>query len=123
MNEEDIENILDSAIADKIEDIIPKYIFREQYFKCLSVFKELFYWTEDPFYHQMTVSHKMALYYFLIHMYSLQKKLDKRFDEIYFDCKCHKLINELGTSYYEYDNNETLESCVMYYYNVLNYVG
>ncbi|SHN87243.1 hypothetical protein [Desulfitobacterium chlororespirans] len=45
-----IEIVNDMSIADRIEDLLPKYLFREQYFKCLKVFKELFYWTEDEFY-------------------------------------------------------------------------
>ena len=57
-----IEHITDMYIGDMIEGFIPKYLFREQYSKCIEIFKELYYWTEDVFYHQMSAFHEVALY-------------------------------------------------------------
>jgi hypothetical protein len=41
----------DGDIGDKLEMILPKYLFREQYQKCIIIFEELLRWTEDEFYH------------------------------------------------------------------------
>ena len=41
----------DTDIGDMIEILLPKYLFREQYCKCVEVFKQLFQWTADSFYH------------------------------------------------------------------------
>ncbi|MEL7622691.1 hypothetical protein SDC9_207168 [bioreactor metagenome] len=46
----------DVDIADQIEIIMPKYLFREQYIKCKKVFEELYRWTEDEFYHGINIS-------------------------------------------------------------------
>ncbi|MEK4273187.1 hypothetical protein [Paenibacillus sp. FSL R7-0026] len=55
----------DGDIGDKLEIILPKYLFREQYQKCKVIFEELLIWTEDNFYHNMSAFHELALYAFL----------------------------------------------------------
>ena len=63
-----IEHITDMDIGDMIEYFMPKYLFREQFLKCVETFKELYYWTEDTFYHQMCAFHEVALYLFIDYM-------------------------------------------------------
>jgi hypothetical protein len=40
-------------VGDIIEEILPKYLYREQYHKCVKTFEELYYWTGDKFYHEL----------------------------------------------------------------------
>ena len=65
----------DTDIGDVIEDFLPKYLFREQYLKCIKILKEVFLWTEDSFYHQMSAFHELIIYYFLDYMSDLQGDL------------------------------------------------
>lgn len=52
-------------LDDYIEEILPKYLWREQRLKCLQVVRELYYWSdrEDEFIHQMSAFHEFVLYY------------------------------------------------------------
>lgn len=80
-------------IGDVIEEILPKYLYREQYHKCVKTFEELYYWTGDTFYHQMNAIHELVLYRFIEYMADLQKALPN-FNQFYFDKRCHLLIKE-----------------------------
>lgn len=51
--------------GDFLEEILPKYLFREQYKKALKVLDELYAWTNDKFIHQIGCFHELMLYYFL----------------------------------------------------------
>lgn len=119
--EADIEIVNDMSIADQIEDLLPKYLFREQYFKCLKVFKELFYWTEDEFYHQMSAFHELALYQFIDYMADLRKENIEKFDSAYFDKKCRSLISTAAKLDYQEDNSIPLDEYEAYYYDVFGY--
>ena len=58
----------ETDIGDIIEMTLPKYLYREQYNKCLKTFRELYDWTQDKFYHDMTAFHELVLYKFLDYM-------------------------------------------------------
>ena len=94
-----IEHITDMYIGDMIEGFIPKYLFREQYSKCIEIFKELYYWTEDVFYHQMSAFHEVALYQFIDYMADLREEIEQ-FDSIYFDETSHTLIKTIAQQEY-----------------------
>lgn len=55
-------------LVDIAEEIVPTYLFREQYQKCLEVLKNLYYWTEDNFTHEMSAFHELMLYKFINYM-------------------------------------------------------
>ena len=44
----------DIDIGDIIEIIVPKYLYREQYCKCKKTLEEIYFWTDDSFYHYMS---------------------------------------------------------------------
>lgn len=67
-----------------ISDIIyPKYLYREQYNKCIKILKELYQWSNDRFYHEMTVFHEIALNEFIEYMSDIQSDCPK-FKKIVF---------------------------------------
>ena len=90
----------DNDIGDIIEETLPKYLYREQYQKCVKTYEDLFYWTGDTFFHQMKGIHEFVLYKFLEYMAELQEDI-LNFSEIYFDDKCRKLIDEASKTEYE----------------------
>lgn len=111
----------DTDLGDMIEDLLPKYLYREQYHKCVKVFEELFLWTADSFYHDMSAFHEVILYEFINYMSELQEDIFN-FKEIYFDEECRSLISEAAQRDYEDDGNEqSLEECNESYYNVSYY--
>lgn len=110
----------DEDIGDKIEELIPKYLFREQYHKCISVFKELYQWTEDTFYHEMSSFHELALYKFMEYMAELQEFLTE-FNESYFDKRSQSLIEDASKKDMEEFDDITLEECINEYYDVSTY--
>lgn len=95
-----------SEIGDIIEMILPKYLYREQYKKCVKVLEELYVWTEDKFYHQMDAFHEIMLNGFLGYLSDIQSDDDEFFYEIYFDDNCHKLIDEVSKKYFEESDDE-----------------
>lgn len=70
--------------GDILEEILPKYLFREQYKKSLKVLDELYEWTDDKFFHEMGCFHEMMLYYFLEHISYIKKELKDAFIKCYF---------------------------------------
>jgi fido (protein-threonine AMPylation protein) len=44
-----------------IEEILPKYLYREQYHKCVKTLEEIYYWTRDKFYHELNAIHEFVL--------------------------------------------------------------
>ena len=79
-------------IGDAIETFIPKYLFREQYQRCIEVVKELYEWTNDLFLHQLTAFHEVALYYFLKEMDNIKEDMQEDFVNVYYD---KELKNEI----------------------------
>lgn len=111
-------------IGDKLEMILPKYLFREQYDKCIKIFEELFRWTEDEFYHSMSAFHELALYRFIDYLADMREDDMKEFDNTYFDDKCHSLIKEasrLDFNEYYNDIDMSLEEYKDNYYDVFYY--
>ena len=79
---------------------MPKYLFGEQYSKCIESFEKLYYWTEDVFYHQMSAFHEVALYRFIDYMADLREEIEQ-FDSIYFDETNHTLIKTIAQQEYK----------------------
>ena len=118
---ETIDEIDDMDIGDRIENLLPKYLFREQYQNCVKVYRQLFYWTADDFYHQMEAFHELALYQFIDYMADLRNNMDN-FDELYFDEKCHSLIRGSAEADYKEDiDNIPLQEVIEFYYDVFYY--
>lgn len=51
----------ETDVGDVLEDLLPKYLFREQYCKCVEALEEIFLWTADGFYHEMNAYHEIIL--------------------------------------------------------------
>ncbi len=74
----------------------------------------------------MSAFHELALYNFLDYLADMREDMEE-FDDIYFDDKCHSLINEASrlvfNEYKEYDefNDMSLEECQDSYYDIFNY--
>ncbi len=118
---ETIDKMDDMNIGDRIENLLPKYLFREQYQNCVKVYRQLFYWTADDFYHQMEVFHELVLYQFIDYMADLRNNIDN-FDELYFDEKCHSLIRGSAEADYKEDiDNIPLQEVIEFYYDVFYY--
>lgn len=92
----------ETDVGDVIEDILPKYMYREQYRKCVKTLEDLYCWTEDSFLHQMDAMHEFVLYQFIDYMESFQADL-LSFQEIYFDEACDAMIEEASEIACEYD--------------------
>lgn len=81
-------------IGDQIEFYFPKYLFREQYSKCVETFQDLYEWTADEFWHDLTAFHEVALYYFLLEMENLKEDLQGNFKKIFYDKELNKEIQK-----------------------------
>lgn len=90
----------DIDVGDIIEKLMPKYLFREQYKKCIKTFEDLFEWTQDEFYHEMKAFHELALYYFIESMAELKEDM-ANFNFIYFDKKSKSLIKKAAKIAFE----------------------
>ena len=118
---EEIDKIDDMDIGDQIENLLPKYLFREQYQNCVKVYRQLFYWTADDFYHRMEAFHELALYQFVDHMADLRKNT-ANFDELYFDEKCRSLIRESAEADCKGDIDDVpFQEGIEFYYDVFYY--
>ncbi len=80
--------------TDRIDWFFPKYLAREQKEKCFTTFEELFEWTGDKYWHEMTAFHEIGLYYFLEYMHDLRTDIPE-FDSIYYDKEDRKDIEAL----------------------------
>lgn len=110
----------ETDLGDIIEELLPKYLYREQYAKCVKVFQELFYWTKDTFYHEMNSFHEFVLYKFINYIADLQDELDE-FNQIYFSERCHLLIKEASQIDFQNDEELTLEEHEQSFYEVFYY--
>ena len=105
-------------IGDMIEIYMPKYLFREQYQKCLDVFKDLYEWTNDPFPHDLTAFHEVALYYFLMEMENVMEDMGEDFEKVYYDKDLQKEIKKyIKIDQKEMDEDFTVEQLKTSYYN------
>lgn len=109
------------TIGDIIEPMIEKYLFREQYSKCIESIRNLYYWSGDSFNHDLDDFHEYILYCFLKEMEALQQELDD-FEELYYDEQCRKLIEEAAKIDFEENREEgdTLESYIEDFLSVFN---
>lgn len=111
-------------IGDIIEKIVPKYLYREQYRKCQESLEDLYYWSNDNYYHYMSAFHERILFGFIRYMCKIEKKLGKdKFKQKYFDKTAHNLIVSESKKYYEEEKDDfedeefTIEMCEDYFYN------
>ena len=110
----------DVDVGDMVEQLYPQYLYREQYCKCIKVLEELYQWTEDSFYHQMSAFHELALYKFIEYMSNIQED-NLMANEILFDEKSHCFIEEASKKDLELSDGTTLDECKEFYYNIGNY--
>lgn len=93
--------------------------------KCEKILKELYFWTADRFYHDMTAFHECALYGFVEYMVAMQEGFPD-FVEIYFDEKGHEFIEAASREEYEKakmeDEDCTQDEYKSYYYDVSMYL-
>lgn len=80
-------------IGEKIECYFPTYLYREQYNRCIEIFNDLYEWSNDKFYHELTPFHEIGLYYFLKDMNSLKNDIGKEFIKIFYDADFKKEID------------------------------
>lgn len=108
----------ESDIGDAIECYMPKYLFREQYQKCIEVFEDLYEWTDDGFLHELTSFHEVALYYFLVEMQEVKNESGKDFIKIFYDKKLNKEIDKcLKKDLEKYGDEFEEELLKEYYFN------
>lgn len=109
----------DNDIGDTIECYMPKYLFREQYQKCLEIFTDLYEWTGDKFLHELSAFHEVALYYFLVEMENLKDDMEDYFKKAFYD---KEIDNEIK-KYCKEDQEElkpdkyTLKELKEFYYS------
>jgi hypothetical protein len=108
-------------VSDEIENLLPKYLFREQYHKCLQVFEELYYWTADKFYHRMSAFHELALYRFIQSMANFWRDDPKVFDSIFYDAETRLLIKAAAESDHQEYGEISLEEYEESYLDVAAY--
>lgn len=110
----------ETDIGDIIEEILPKYLYREQYHKCVKTLEELYFWTGDKFYHEVNAIHEFVLYKFIDYMGELQTELSD-FNQVYFNERCYLLIKEASQLDFKEDSELTLEEHEEFFYDVLYY--
>lgn len=105
-------------VGDTIEFYMPKYLFREQYQRCIEVFEDLYEWTNDSFLHELTAFHEVALYYFLLEMQELKNDMQEEFIKIYYDEPIKKEIEKyVKQELEEYGEEFSVELLESFYYN------
>ena len=107
-------------LGDMIEILLPKYLYREQYHKCVKAFNELYQWTEDSFYHEMCALHELLLYNFIEYMANLQREIPE-FNQLYIDEKGHFLIDQAAQNDLAESDDFGYEDCKEIYYDIVFY--
>lgn len=108
----------DNDIGDTIECYMPKYLFREQYEKCIDVFEDIYEWTEDQFFHDLTAFHKLALYYFLMDMENLKNDMKEDFIKVFYDKEIQREIEKyVEKDLSEMGDESTIEELKEDYYS------
>lgn len=111
----------EEVISDMAECIYPQYLYREQYNECIKILKELYQWTNDKFYHEMTAFHEIALNGFLEYMSDIQSDCPK-FKKLYFNKKLRKMIKEAAIDdMNEIDDDFNLKDLEDMYYDINSY--
>lgn len=111
----------EEVISDMAECIYPKYLYREQYNECIKILKELYQWTNDKFYHEMTAFHEIALNGFLEYMSDIQSDCPK-FKKLYFNKKLRKMIKKAAIDdMNEIDDDFNLKDLEDMYYDINSY--
>ncbi|MBS6643878.1 MAG: hypothetical protein KH366_09885 [Clostridiaceae bacterium] len=107
-------------LGDMVEILLPKYLYREQYHKCVKAFNELYQWTEDSFYHEMCALHELLLYNFIEYMANLQQEIPE-FNQLYIDEKGHFLIDQAAQNDMAESDDLGYEDCKEIYYDIVFY--
>ena len=111
----------EEVISDMAECIYPQYLYREQYNECIKILKELYQWTNDKFYHEMTAFHEIALNGFLEYMSDIQSGCPK-FKKLYFNKKLRKMIKKAAIDdMNEIDDDFNLKDLEDMYYDINSY--
>ena len=113
----------DIDIGDIIEEIVPKYLYREQYAKCEKTMIELYEWTDDVYEHDMTCFHELMLSNYLHYLAPLKNDLEN-FNDIFFDSKTKKMIHEASKKDYKSYGKEdglTLKDIEDTFYDLSSY--
>lgn len=118
-------------LGDVLEEITPKYLFREQYSRCIKTLDELYEWTGDVFEHEMNCFHELILSNYLDSLAELREDLDN-FDDIFFNEETKKLISKASKKEYEryiedeeepLNEEESLKEIEEYFYNPYHYAN
>ena len=110
-----------SNVDDEIEKYMPKYLYREQFQKCVKTFNDLFNWTVDKFFHDMLAFHEVALYNFLVYHRDFHKKSIKLNKQV-FDDEVEKELDNVIKEELKLDNETNYEELYNYYHDVFNYI-
>lgn len=116
----ELEVFSDENGLEDIIDVLPEHLVREQYHKCKSVFEELYKWTNDKSFHEMTAFHEVALYYFLSYMSDLQNDFEN-FNDLYFDKKIKKYMKEASIQDFRENNEFSPTDYMNFYYDIFDY--
>lgn len=117
----EVEGVYNSEIKKEIlGSILPEYLYVEQYDKFSEVIDELYLWTNSKLDYYMGLYHEYTLYYFLEYISDIQKS-DENFNDIYFDKKAHRLIDEISKQEHFEDPMFSIEECKKIYYSVHDY--
>ena len=109
--------------GDILEEILPKYLFREQYKKAVTALDELYEWTKDEFIHEIDCFHQVLLYYFLQKIYYIQKENNNFFKQYYFTNAIKKDIEKCARLEYQKEDCEnTLTDIINLYYDINYYI-
>lgn len=107
-------------IGNEIEKYIPKYLYREQFQKCVKTFNDLFNWTEDNFFHDMSVFHEVALYNFLDYHKNFYKKSSKLTNKV-FDKDVEKELMKIINDDLKTDDETNFEELYDFYHDIFSY--
>lgn len=107
----------ENDVGDAIEAFIPKYLFREQYQKCVEIVRDIYEWTNDLFWHELTAFHEVVLYYFLIEMSNIKEDMQENFVNVYYDKELKNKIARYAKKDKEELQDFTIKELKEYYYD------
>ncbi len=88
--------IMNEYMEEQIEEIVPKFLVREQFQKCKQTFEDLFNWSKDNVPHYLDAFHEYILYYFLEYLDFIKTEddiIEEDTINYFFDKKSHELID------------------------------
>lgn len=88
-----IEKEENSDLGDTIERIMPKYLRREQFNKCVKALNDIYNWSKDTINHDLDIFHKNVLYHLLKNINTMCQN-NKNLKNKYFNKEIKSLINK-----------------------------